>query len=614
MANVLTAQPSRVTIFPMEHRNNELQRLLERERKAKSICSQLNNFIELDDTLSFVVHALKELTSCQAISVRLHDDGDYPYFVSEGFPESFLRRESSLCSKDQAGKRVPEPDGQGFLLDCMCGNIIKGRFDQSLPFFTDKGSFFSNNTSALLANTTPEERQGRTRNYCNSCGYESVALIPIIAKQEILGLLQLNDKRIGLFSNELIEYLEMIGEQIGLAVQNSQTYSKLKQTEESLQEALQLSESRFRNSFEAAAHGMALVSLDGDWLKVNKAFCKITGYSEQEFLQTNFQSITHPDDLEDNQKNRESLLSGQIQIYQTEKRYLHKKGKPIWVHLSVTLVRDTLGQPLYFVSQAQDINERKRHEIERQTYQEILEQRISERTAALAEAYEKIHNFAQHQQKVKEDERQTMAREIHDELGQSLTGLKLGLAWLDRKIDPQQTDLKKKIASLTDQAGTTIDTVRKITRELRPGLLDDLGLVAALEWQTNEFSKRFDTPCEIYLDIGDFQLNSEAGLALFRICQEGLTNVSRHAQASKVAITMSRNDLSVDMKISDNGVGIDQQQVAAPKSFGLLGMRERLFPLEGSLKIKGKRGKGTTVAVSIPIERARRTDDPNSGN
>ena len=203
------------------------EKLLEREKKVKFICAELNNFVDLKQTLITVVNNIKVLTNCEALSIRLHHDGDYPYYTYNGFPESFIEKENSLCVKDKNGDRIPSSDGKGFLLDCMCGNIINGKFDSSLPFFTKKGSFWSNNTTVLLASTTEEDLQSGTRNYCNSCGYESVALIPIKIKDKRIGLIQLNDMRTGMFSEDLIEYIEMIGEQIGLAVDNAYQYQQI---------------------------------------------------------------------------------------------------------------------------------------------------------------------------------------------------------------------------------------------------------------------------------------------------------------------------------------------------------------------------------------------------
>ena len=205
----------------------------EREKIAKTICLELNNFTDLKSTLRTIILHLKKLTGIDAIGIRLHDEGDYPYYVNKGFSQEFIQRENSLCARDKHGRRIKIQNGKGYLLECMCGNIIRGRFDPKQPFFTEKGSFWSNNTSQLLASSTIEDRQGRTRNYCNTKGYESVALIPIKAKGEILGLIQLNDKRVGAFTEDLIHFLEMIGGEIGLAVKNSLTFSKLQEAYDS---------------------------------------------------------------------------------------------------------------------------------------------------------------------------------------------------------------------------------------------------------------------------------------------------------------------------------------------------------------------------------------------
>jgi len=214
----------------MSENLDELRLLLDRERTAKVICSQLNNFTELKPVLQTILRHVKSLTRCEAVAIRLHDEGDYPYYVYDGFSESFIEKENCLCQKDADGNGVPCPDGKGYLLECMCGNVIRGRFDPSLPFFTEGGSFWSNNTSALLASTGEEERQGRTRDTCNSSGYESVALIPIKSEGEPIGLVQLNDIKQGMFTKDLIEYMEMIAEQVGLAVQNALTHTRLKET------------------------------------------------------------------------------------------------------------------------------------------------------------------------------------------------------------------------------------------------------------------------------------------------------------------------------------------------------------------------------------------------
>lgn len=173
------------------------------------------NAKDIEPLLKNIISQIRKLTEIEAISLRLHENGDYPYYVYEGFHKDFILHENSLCVKNDLGDFLYEEDGSQYLLACMCGNIIRKRFDPSLDFFTERGSFFSNHTTQLLATTTDEDRQAHTRNYCNSCGFESVALIPISAYGVNIGLLQLNDKRQNMFTTDLIEFLEIVVEMIG---------------------------------------------------------------------------------------------------------------------------------------------------------------------------------------------------------------------------------------------------------------------------------------------------------------------------------------------------------------------------------------------------------------
>jgi signal transduction histidine kinase len=211
-----------------------LERALERERTARLICAELNHFTDLKSTLGTVLDWIQHLSGCEATAIRLLDDGDYLYYVHRGFSEGFIRKETHLCARDGSGRRIPDEVAGQYQLDCMCGNVIRGQFDAEYEFFTERGSFWSNGTTALLASTTEEDRQGRTRNRCNAEGYESVALIPIRARDEIVGLIQLNDRRQDRFTEEFIHYCEMLGEQIGLAVHNAMAYERVERTREKL--------------------------------------------------------------------------------------------------------------------------------------------------------------------------------------------------------------------------------------------------------------------------------------------------------------------------------------------------------------------------------------------
>lgn len=216
-------------LLESEFEMNLLKILLNREKLTREICSELNNFVDLKNTLISIIIKLRKLTGCEAIAIRLKDEWDYPYYVYEGFPESFILHEDSLCPTGLNGKPLDQCSSNEILLECMCGNVIQGRTDPKQPFFTSHGSFWTNHTGKLIQETSDEDKGGTTRNFCNSSGYLSVALIPIKARGETLGLVQINDYQKNKFDSETIEFLEMICENLGLAIQNALIFSKLKE-------------------------------------------------------------------------------------------------------------------------------------------------------------------------------------------------------------------------------------------------------------------------------------------------------------------------------------------------------------------------------------------------
>lgn len=474
----------------------------------------------------------------------------------------------------------------------------------------------------------------------------------------------------------------------------------------------QESEARFHGAFDFAAIGMALVAPDGRWLQVNRALCQIVGYSAAELAQMSFQDITHPDDLASDLAHMRDLLAGEIDHYQVEKRYLHQQGHIVWALLTVALVRDREGAPRYFVSQIQDITERKRTEAALRESHNLLrgildgttdaiyvkdlegrymlvntaaayflgrepseiigldetafcapdtarqvmewdrqvmesgETRIREVTITLnntprvfrttkspyrdhdgaiigligvshdlterqraAELLEnsraQLRALSARLQSVREEERARIAREIHDELGQLLTGLKLDIvAFTKRLADPATRanwqPLAERAQEITQLINEAIQTVRKISTELRPALLDAVGLTAAIEWQAHEFQKRTGIKCHLKLPTKKLDLDQDRAIALFRIFQEILTNVARHAEANELNIALEEDNADLVLRAQDNGRGIKASELSNPKSLGLLGMRERALLLGGDVNIRGQKDKGTLVEVRIP--------------
>ena len=176
-----------------------------------------------------------------------------------------------------------------------------------------------------------------------------------------------------------------------------------------------------------------------------------------------------------------------------------------------------------------------------------------------------------------------MAREIHDELGQALTAIKLDLASLMRELPRDQEQPRKRTDSILELVDQTIHSVRRISTELRPGILDDLGLVAALEWAAEEFETRTGTRCRLNLPSDDVEIDQECATAMFRIFQETLTNVARHANASEVGVRLAKENGDLTLEVHDNGRGIREEPLSRGRSLGILGMRERAALWEGSL-------------------------------
>jgi signal transduction histidine kinase len=235
---------------------------------------------------------------------------------------------------------------------------------------------------------------------------------------------------------------------------------------------------------------------------------------------------------------------------------------------------------------------------------EIAERRVTEER--LRESEENLRALAAHLQSVREEEQIRIAREIHDELGQALTGLKMDLTWLAGGLRPEQKGLTEKTTAMFRLIDGTIKSVRRIASGLRPEVLDEIGLTAAIGWQARDFQVRSGIRCNVELPAEGPRLDQACSTAVFRIFQELLTNVARHAHATRVDVRMGMEGETMWLKVQDNGRGITETRINSPKSLGFLGMRERALPFDGKIEIDGQRGKGTTVTIRIPLRTPRR--------
>ena len=334
--------------------------------------------------------------------------------------------------------------------------------------------------------------------------------------------------------------------------------------------------------------GVVVLDENGIISYVNDKFLEMNGYTQDEVI-----GHSRVEFLE-----KESFEKYKKQVSGKKKRDHHtfelvwkgKDGQKVSTIVSQELIygdKGNLKGGLYVLT---DVTER--HQVEKELIRSQWE----------------LRRLSQHLQDVREREGKRIALEIHDELGQVLTALKIDISYLSKKFLKNSKDKRQfieKTRSMSELIDKTIKKVQKISAELRPGLLDDLGLIPAIEWYAQEFQDRTKIEYKDNLDCDGVDLDADCATAIFRIFQEALTNVARHSGASKVKVSLKKIDGQLELEISDNGKGILERDVFSPNSLGFMGMRERIRPFGGELKLHSPENGGTTLSVTIPnIRRA----------
>lgn len=412
--------------------------------------------------------------------------------------------------------------------------------------------------------------------------------VPLKVGGRTLGALNVESTLPDAFDENDELLLMTLASQAAIAVENALLLSDFRTelTERRrAEDQLRQSEDRFRRLAENAPDMIYRMSLpDGRYVYVSPASTNLTGYTPQELQESPLliRKIIHPDWRKYFEEQWTKLLAGDL-LPTYEYQIIHRSGEIRWLNQRNVLSRDEHGVPAAVEGIVTDVTDRKRAMAELS--------RLNEQQRALSVRL--LH--------AREEERTRIAREIHDELGQSLTGLKMDLSWSYGRIPRQEEPLLNKTKSMIGIVDDTIRTVRRIATEMRPGILDDLGLVAALEWQAQEFQERSGVQCAVTATIGELAIDEGPTTALFRIFQESLTNVVRHAQAARVDVSLTREGRCVRLDIIDDGIGIREEEQQSGQSLGILGMRERTMACGGAFSIKGARGRGTTVSVRIPV-------------
>lgn len=388
--------------------------------------------------------------------------------------------------------------------------------------------------------------------------------------------------------------LELLPVVVNRVIKQLESEKKVHETEM----ALKRSEEKYRKLVDNSLVGVYKTNLKGDILFANEALAKIF----------NFQSA---DDMLDdsvlarykNKKDREFLIEdlkkkGSVNNFEAE--VLTKNQKTKHVLISATLLDKELS------GMVMDITEKKQAEDQILSATLELQKEVETRKKSeerILKYKNRLQRLSTYLQTVREAERTRISREIHDELGQNLSLLLMDISWLIDKLPDAKRTIIHKLLSMSAIIEKTIKSVQRISQELRPSILDNIGLVPAIEWQLKQVKKEAKLRFELFVDPPEIKVNPKIAIACFRIFQEALVNIIRHAQANKVVVRLVKLNGKLELYIEDNGVGIKPNQVNDTNSLGLIGIQERAISLNGEAKINGEPNKGTTLIVILPLRK-----------
>jgi len=397
---------------------------------------------------------------------------------------------------------------------------------------------------------------------------EAQCIVPLKARGLVVGTLCVANRRPRQFLPEEVELLTAIGSQIGITMENAQLY----------QEQQRMAK-QYRDIFENASDAILIHDLEGNILTANEAMARLSGYGMEELAHMNVASFLSEEGLDLAREVRRKLLQGEAMEKPYEQRIIRKDGTEAFLNVTSSLVLSE-GQPVAFQHIARDVTEERRMQ-------------------------EDLRFYVQQVTKAQEEERKRIARELHDDTAQQLIALSHQLesfASDNKHLSAADMELLKK---LREQLREAVQGVRHFSRDLRPPMLDDLGLLPALEWLTDDLERQFGIKADLRVIGTERRFIPEAELLFFRIIQEAVSNARRHAEASKVEITIEYDEGKTRGIIRDNGKGFELPETLGELSrtgkLGLIGMEERAKLLGGSLRLESEPGKGTTVVIEAPV-------------
>jgi PAS domain S-box-containing protein len=342
-----------------------------------------------------------------------------------------------------------------------------------------------------------------------------------------------------------------------------------------------------RNLIEASLDPLITINAEGKITDVNLSTEKITGITRKKLIGSDFADY-FSDPVKARKGYKKVFSEGVVKDYPLT--IIHKNGKELDVLYNATLFKDEAGKVQGVFAAARDITELKKIEEELRKSKELLEK------------------LNQHLLEVRENERNQIALNLHDDLGQKLTAINLDIAWLKRRMGVQSQPVREKFEDMSMMIKDTIESIKETSAFLRPAILFDLGLVPAINSQLSKFEKQTGIKCHLYCSPDEIVFDNQLSLILYRILQESLTNIARHSGAKTVEVNLRNLNNKGEMLITDDGIGIETGKVNSLKSMGIAGIKERVKSVLGKMTIIGEKGKGTRIKILIPLQKEKKYD------
>jgi PAS domain S-box-containing protein len=415
-------------------------------------------------------------------------------------------------------------------------------------------------------------------------GYASSLAMPLKERGEAWGAITIYSRETDAFTEGEVKLLTELAGDVESGIELLRVRAAHAQAAENLRE----SESRLGLFIEHAPAALAMFDKRMCYLRASRRWRADYGLGDRDLNDVSHYDV-FPEVPEEWKEAHRRGMAGEV-VRADADRFQRADGSEQWIRWEVFPWRDAEGQVGGIVIFSEDITQRKQAEAALFENQKMAMQR------------EQLHALAVRQQRAREEERTKVSRDLHDQIGQILTAIKMDVTWMGRRLAKTQGPVRERLAGTVELINDGIRSVRRICTGLRPGVLDDLGLAAAIEWQANEFASRTGIPCQVSATSGDLHLDGEQATAFFRIFQECLTNVSRHAKARSVRVSLHMEGGNLLMVVRDDGKGFRESEASG--SLGILGMKERALVCGGDLQISSSPGNGTTVTLSVPIRSA----------